>query len=118
MLNGLLLMMSRKGAQVVSCKDIQAMRNKPKHVGLATLTALALATAASSKQPNIVFILTDDQDARMNSLDYMPKVQKYLINEGTQFQKHYAHVALCCPSRVTLWTGQHAVRQENLLKEH
>jgi N-acetylglucosamine-6-sulfatase len=65
--------------------------------------------SANATKPNIIFILSDDQDARMNSLDYMPKVKKYLSDEGTLFTKHYAHVALCCPSRVTLWTGQHAV---------
>ena len=55
-------------------------------------------------KPNIVFILTDDQDVRMNSLDYMPNLQKYLVQEGTTFTRHYA----TCPSRVSLWTGKAA----------
>jgi hypothetical protein len=59
-------------------------------------------------RPNIVFILTDDQDLHLNSLDYLPFVQKHLIDRGTSFTKHYCTVALCCPSRVTLWTGKHA----------
>jgi hypothetical protein len=59
-------------------------------------------------KPNIVFILTDDQDVKMNSLSHMKQVQTLLMNQGLQFTKHYAHVALCCPSRATLWTGQHA----------
>jgi N-acetylglucosamine-6-sulfatase len=62
----------------------------------------------ASNQPNVVFILSDDQDARMDSLSHMQQVQSLLMDQGTQFTKHYAHVALCCPSRVTLWTGQHA----------
>ncbi|KAI1626105.1 arylsulfatase [Exophiala viscosa] len=65
-------------------------------------------TQHNSKQPNIVFILTDDQDARMDSLSYMPYVQKHLIDKGTQFRRHYCTVALCCPSRVNLWTGKAA----------
>ncbi|KAF2741563.1 sulfatase [Polyplosphaeria fusca] len=56
-------------------------------------------------KPNIVFILTDDQDQRMNSLDHMPKVQDLLIKEGTWFSRHYAPTALCCPARVSIWTG-------------
>ncbi|KAI4862398.1 Arylsulphatase [Hypoxylon rubiginosum] len=59
-------------------------------------------------QPNIVFILTDDQDLHMNSLDYMPFVQKHLLDHGTLFRRHFCTTALCCPSRVTLWTGKAA----------
>ncbi|KAI0876424.1 arylsulfatase-like protein [Hypoxylon argillaceum] len=59
-------------------------------------------------RPNIVFILTDDQDLHMNSLDYMPFVKKHLTNHGTSFRKHFCTTALCCPSRVSLWTGKAA----------
>ncbi|KAH9996636.1 arylsulfatase-like protein [Xylariaceae sp. FL0662B] len=59
-------------------------------------------------QPNIVFILTDDQDLHMQSLEYMPFVRKHLIDRGTFFRRHFCTTALCCPSRVTLWTGKAA----------
>ncbi|KAF1849200.1 arylsulfatase-like protein [Cucurbitaria berberidis CBS 394.84] len=65
-------------------------------------------TLHTSGRPNIVFILTDDQDLHLNSLDYMPFVQKHLIQRGTLYKQHYATVALCCPSRVSLWTGKTA----------
>ncbi|KAI0376672.1 Arylsulphatase [Hypomontagnella monticulosa] len=65
------------------------------------------ASQARSR-PNIVFILTDDQDLHMNSLDYMPFVHKHLIDHGTSFKRHFCTTALCCPSRVTLWTGKAA----------
>jgi hypothetical protein len=58
-----------------------------------------------SKRPNIVFVLTDDQDLHMNSLDYMPQTQNLIANQGTTFKNHFCTNALCCPSRVTLWTG-------------
>lgn len=57
------------------------------------------------KKPNIVFVLTDDQDAAMGSLDYMPLLKKHITDEGTKFERHYCTVALCCPSRVSMWTG-------------
>lgn len=60
------------------------------------------------RQPNVVFILTDDQDVHLSSLDYMPLVKKHLLDQGTNFKKHYATTAVCCPSRVTLWTGKFA----------
>lgn len=73
---------------------------------------LACAAAAAKHQqgeaPNILFIFTDDQDARLHSLDYMPNLQKYLVKEGTTYKNHYATVALCCPSRVSLLRGQYS----------
>ena len=68
----------------------------------------ALAEARKDSRPNIIIILTDDQDLHMNSLDYLPYVKKHLIDEGTYFKKHYCTVAICCPSRVNLWTGRAA----------
>ena len=63
---------------------------------------------ASSGRPNVVFILTDDQDLHMDSLSYMQYVQKHLLEEGTFYRKHFCTVAVCCPSRVNIWTGKAA----------
>lgn len=60
------------------------------------------------QQPNIVFILTDDQDLQLDSLSYMPFVQKHLREQGTFYENHFVPTALCCPARVTLWTGRYA----------
>ena len=84
--------------------------------GLLILAACSAVAATIHQQPlsrlkekpNIVFILTDDQDIELGSLDYMPLVQKHLINEGTLFKRHYCTTAICCPARVTLWTGKNA----------
>ena len=87
-------------------------------IRLLTLTA-ALArdqsqvplSAPSKKpqsRPNIVFFLTDDQDVHLDSLAYQPAVHRHLIDEGLTFRRHYCTVALCCPSRVNLWTGKAA----------
>ncbi|KAL2264167.1 hypothetical protein VTK26DRAFT_1285 [Humicola hyalothermophila] len=61
---------------------------------------------AQGKKPNIVFILTDDQDLHMQSLDYLPLIKKHLIDEGTLYKRHYCTTAICCPARVSLWTGK------------
>ncbi|KAF5700677.1 arylsulfatase [Fusarium mundagurra] len=55
---------------------------------------------------NIVFILTDDQDAVLDSVSYMPKLKEYIIDKGTSFVNHFTTTAICCPSRVALWTGK------------
>ena len=76
-------------------------------LGLATLFTTTRMTS-NKKQPNIIFILTDDQDVHMNSLDYMPSLQKHIISQGTSYTHHYCTVSLCCPSRVSLFTGKAA----------
>lgn len=84
-------------------------------LGLFGAVALAGATATTdprparpTQQPNFIFIITDDQDLRLGSLDHQPKVRKHLIEQGTTFSKHYCTVAICCPSRVSLLTGRAA----------
>ena len=87
-------------------------------VGFAAIVSSALAsngqdvfrapTTSSSKSPNVIFILTDDQDLHMDSLNYMPYVQKHLIDGGTSFRRHFCTIAVCCPSRVNIWTGKAA----------
>ncbi|KAI9825529.1 MAG: hypothetical protein M1819_000521 [Sarea resinae] len=62
----------------------------------------------ASDRPNIVFILTDDQDLQLDSLAYQPLVKKHLLDRGTFYAHHYCTIAVCCPSRVSLWTGKAA----------
>lgn len=47
---------------------------------LAVAGLAAEPVARADSRPNIVFILTDDQDHRMNSLDYMQGVQTHLVS--------------------------------------
>lgn len=75
---------------------------------IAILASLALGGlgVTASTRPNIVFIMTDDQDRRLNSLAHMPFLQSELVAKGTEFTNHYTNQALCCPSRSTLLRGQ------------
>lgn len=58
--------------------------------------------------PNLILIMTDDQDLHMDSLKYMSAVQTHFGNEGTFYERHYCTVSKCCPSRVSLLTGKAA----------
>jgi hypothetical protein len=69
---------------------------------------IPISAPEASERPNIVFIITDDQDLHLNSVDYTPLTRKYIAEEGTTFNSHYATIAVCCPSRVSLWTGKAA----------
>ncbi|POS75657.1 arylsulfatase [Diaporthe helianthi] len=77
------------------------------------LLASVSFTGVVARKPNIVFVFTDDQDYHHNSLDYMPALQTHLVAEGTSFTNHYATIAICCPSRVSLMRGQAAHNTNN-----
>src|SRR5262245_20455440 len=64
------------------------------------------AGPAGPKQPNFVFILTDDQDAE--TLPYMPQVQALLAEQGTTFTNMFVTNPVCCPSNVSILTGQYS----------
>ncbi|KAF1947425.1 arylsulfatase precursor [Clathrospora elynae] len=75
---------------------------------LLLLSAGIAAVTGRSTKPNFIFIMTDDQDLHLNSIDYQQSVQKHFAQEGTWFKKHFCTVSLCCPSRVSLLTGKAA----------
>ncbi|KAM0438472.1 hypothetical protein ACHAPT_001221 [Fusarium lateritium] len=75
--------------------------------------ALCGPVSVCARKPNIVFIFTDDQDRMHGSLDSQKAVQKHLVDKGISFTNHYATVAVCCPSRVSLMRGQAAHNTNN-----
>ena len=77
---------------------------------LSALVAMLLGGTASpacaAAQPNIVFIMSDDQDVA--TMQYMPRVQELLAAEGVSFENSFVTEPQCCPSNVTMLTGQYA----------
>src|SRR4051812_12156713 len=72
------------------------------------LGTLAAFPAAGAARPNIVFILTDDQDLVLGSLDFMPRTRDLIARQGVTFADHFVPLSLCCPSRSTILTGLYA----------
>ncbi|MEK6271143.1 MAG: sulfatase [Actinomycetota bacterium] len=81
-------------------------------VALVALVALPLlhqdevVVATTSARPNVVVIMTDDQDQA--SVKVMRTVQRALVARGVSFANSYATTPECCPSRVSFETGQYA----------
>jgi arylsulfatase A-like enzyme len=79
---------------------------------LANAAAAALPAAAqSSKRPNILFLLADDQ--RWDALGCMgnriirtPVIDR-LAAEGVTFYNNFCATAICMTSRASIFTGQH-----------
>lgn len=64
-----------------------------------------LAQEVPPEKPNILFILTDDQDPE--SLARMANVKSQLVDQGTNFTRAFATTSVCCPSRVSYMRGQY-----------
>jgi N-acetylglucosamine-6-sulfatase len=67
---------------------------------------LFATSSVASKPPNIVFILTDDQDVEIMGQYPMPKTKRLIANEGMVFTNMFVTSPLCCPSRSSILTGQ------------
>jgi arylsulfatase A-like enzyme len=63
-------------------------------------------SSGTEPPPNVVVVMADDM--RFDELRYMPKTKRLLVDEGTEFATAVASYPLCCPSRATFLTGQHA----------
>lgn len=57
-------------------------------------------------QPNIVFVLTDDQFP--GTENKMPALKSNVTNEGVIFTNMVSTFPLCCPGRATIQRGQYA----------
>ncbi len=76
------------------------------HVACGGSSGNSMPPPPGGRAPNIVFILTDDQD--MAALAQMPRVKALLRDQGTTFARHYVSLSLCCPSRISGLRGQFA----------
>lgn len=82
-----------------------------KYMTILSATMLTAFSQAEEKQPNIVFLMTDDQ--RWDTLGcygrtdvITPNIDK-LAAEGVAFDNAYYAVAICMPSRATMLTGRY-----------
>jgi N-acetylglucosamine-6-sulfatase len=58
-------------------------------------------------RPNIIFILADDLDLKLGTIDYMQNLQELLVHHGTVLEDFFVTTPMCCPSRANFLRGQY-----------
>ncbi|MEW6270962.1 MAG: sulfatase [Thermodesulfobacteriota bacterium] len=72
----------------------------------AALEGIAQSVAPAPLPPNVVLIVTDDQN--LASLAHMPKVRVELADRGVTFANAFVTTPVCSPSRASILTGLQA----------
>ena len=70
-------------------------------------TTVAAVEDTANARPNILLLLTDDQDVVLGSFDHMPHVKALLQDQGMTFVNGFVHTPICCPSRSSIMTGRY-----------
>ncbi|MFL6294022.1 MAG: sulfatase-like hydrolase/transferase, partial [Thermoanaerobaculia bacterium] len=78
-------------------------RTVPVFLILTLLAAVLISNLSAALKPNLVIILTDDQD--LGSLAYMPRTRELIGAQGMTFRNYFVPLSLCCPARATILTG-------------
>ena len=72
------------------------------------MLASLLAPLLAALRPNVILLLTDDEDALLsNATAYQPALRQNVVSRGLTFARGFANTPVCCPSRSSMLTGKY-----------
>jgi len=85
-------------------------------LGLVALSSAALASpeSTSAAPPNIILILSDDEDIALGGLNPLSKTKSWLRDQGTTMTNYFVTTPVCCPSRTSMLSGRYAHNLDDL----
>lgn len=93
---------------LVGCTSAQSETTTPvAYASRVPLPTAAVTVLPKEDRPNIILILTDDLDSKLGTIDYMPNLQKLMIERGLSMKDFFVTTPTCCPSRTTILRGQY-----------
>ncbi|XP_022109102.1 N-acetylglucosamine-6-sulfatase-like isoform X2 [Acanthaster planci] len=81
---------------------------------ICVVMSLVITVYGNGKRPNIVFILTDDQDVTMNGMTPLVNTVSLIGKQGITFNNMFVSSPLCCPSRSSIFTGNYVHNHKTL----
>jgi arylsulfatase A-like enzyme len=90
----------RRGAALVACATVLLSLTPVARSGVG-----ARAPRLPTDRPNILLLVSDDQQMATFTRALMPSVFSRLVDRGVRFDRFYVNSSLCCPSRSEILTG-------------
>ncbi|HEU5219856.1 MAG TPA: sulfatase-like hydrolase/transferase [Gemmatimonadales bacterium] len=90
---------------LAACGEMPSPSSVTGHSSPSTPSNPQPAPGSAAGRPNIVYILTDDQDAASTWM--MPNLNNLIAAQGITFESFYYSLSLCCPSRTSMLRGQY-----------
>ena len=80
---------------------IKHRRRRQGFILLLLLVSPTIAITADAR-PNILVLITDDQDVLLGGVEHMPLWQREIVAQGVSFRHAFVHTPICCPSRSSI----------------
>ena len=94
------------GAERGSAQSARGVPSEKSVLGSPGAPGDELVRGASGSRPNILLIITDDQEK--TSMRAMPQTLKLFKRDGVDFENGRVTTPLCCPARASMFSGLYA----------
>ena len=74
---------------------------------LPLLVVVIVTVVDTARRPNLVVVVTDDQDVTMGGTTPLETARRLIADQGAEFRNAFATTPICCPSRTSILTGRY-----------